>query len=96
MNYETLYQDMYAQYQKIYADVRLRTMLYNGDTDMACNFLGDQWFVDSLNLTTPGKYAPWYLKGQVAGFAREFERLVFTTIRVSDLKLELDSVCMKN
>lgn len=47
--YNTLYETMKEVYLKLLSR-GLRALVYNGDTDMACNFLGDQWFVEDLGL----------------------------------------------
>lgn len=48
-HYSTLYSSMKDAYLKLLS-AGLRALVYNGDTDMACNFLGDQWFVEDLGL----------------------------------------------
>lgn len=48
-HYSTRYASMKDVYLKLLS-VGLRALVYNGDTDMACNFLGDQWFVEDLGL----------------------------------------------
>ena len=45
--YSTVYATMKEVYQKLLS-MGVRALVYNGDTDMACNFLGDQWFVEDL------------------------------------------------
>lgn len=45
--YHTTYETVKDVYEKLLA-LGLRALVYNGDTDMACNFLGDQWFVEQL------------------------------------------------
>ncbi|XP_039262370.2 lysosomal protective protein-like [Styela clava] len=81
--YKREFSDMMAQYKKLMAVPGLRGLVYNGDTDMACNFLGDEWFVDSLGLPPVHDRVPWYVDGQVAGFTRAFKQLTYTTIRGS-------------
>ena len=38
---------------------KYRILVYNGDVDMACNFLGDEWFVDSLCQKVSGQSRAW-------------------------------------
>ena len=74
---------MTAQFNEILKHSNLRVLVYYGDTDMQCNFLGGEWFVDDLKRPIKQERAPWYIEGQVAGFAKTFDRITYTTIRVS-------------
>ncbi|XP_068594978.1 cathepsin A-like [Brachionichthys hirsutus] len=78
--YTNVYPTMKAAYMKLLA-LGLKALLYNGDTDMACNFLGDQWFVDDLGLEPTTKYQTWIHDDQVAGFYQQFGNITFLTVK---------------
>nr|CAB3234482.1 lysosomal protective protein-like [Phallusia mammillata] len=81
VTYVSIYQSMEKQYKELLKDPNFRVLVYNGDVDSVCNFIGDDWFVDSLNVTLVKPQTPWYVNQQLAGFAKTFEQIVFTTIR---------------
>uniref|UniRef100_A0A0B7A322 Carboxypeptidase n=1 Tax=Arion vulgaris TaxID=1028688 RepID=A0A0B7A322_9EUPU len=85
--YVRTYSTMTAQYQKALSR-KIRILVYNGDVDMACNFLGDEWFADSLNATILHDRKFWFYKEvdgttQIAGFVKTFDNLAVVTIKGS-------------
>ncbi|XP_052815247.1 lysosomal protective protein-like isoform X1 [Mya arenaria] len=83
--YVSQYNDVTKFYQEVLSAGK-SVLVYNGDIDMACNFLGDEWFVEKLNLPVERQRGPWYVTDsngnkQVAGFTKQFKQLTLTTIR---------------
>ncbi|CAD5227832.1 unnamed protein product [Bursaphelenchus okinawaensis] len=60
----------------------LRVLVYNGDVDLACNFLGDQWLVERVakkhDLKTSRSYNAWTVRTQIAGYEKQFSNKNFS------------------
>ncbi|XP_041966940.1 lysosomal protective protein-like [Alosa sapidissima] len=80
--YQRTYKDMTWFYQ-ILLQQDLQLLVYNGDVDMACNFLGGKWFVESLNQQVVSQYQPWYYQDQIAGYIQQYEKITFMTVKGS-------------
>lgn len=88
-SYERIDNDLTGTYQQLLKRNGFRVLIYNGDTDMACNFMGDEWFVDRLpDVAAYRARTAWYVQGQVAGFHKMIKSttasaatLHYTTIR---------------
>jgi len=65
---------------------KIRILVYNGDLDLACNFLGDQWFVNRLQAPLKNAKRPWLVvdeqgQNQIAGFVKDFEGISYMTVK---------------
>jgi len=58
-----------------------RALIYNGDTDMACNFIGDEWGVDQLARQMLEARRTWHVQGQVAGFVENYLNITYLTVK---------------
>ena len=58
--------DMSYSAPKLYAQMKdkYKILVYNGDTDMACDYVADSWAVDAINATVNPKHdwTPWKIK----------------------------------
>ncbi|XP_043946159.1 lysosomal protective protein [Protopterus annectens] len=84
-NYVRISKSVADQYLKLLGSLKYRILIYNGDVDMACNFLGDEWFVESLHQQVQVQRRPWLYDNdgtkQIAGFVKEFPNIAFLTVK---------------
>ncbi|XP_071969783.1 lysosomal protective protein-like [Engystomops pustulosus] len=87
-------EDSREQYLQIINEKKYRILVYSGDTDMACNFLGIEWFIDSLGLEVEESYHPWMYKdgeqSQIAGFAIRYANLTLLTVKGAGHMVPID------
>ncbi|XP_056462651.1 lysosomal protective protein-like isoform X1 [Gadus chalcogrammus] len=87
LNYGRVYVEVSKQYLKLLGALVYRVLVYNGDVDMACNFMGDEWFVESLQQKVEVQRRTWTYQDkeglQVGGFVKEFSNLAFLTVKGS-------------
>eukprot|EP01084_Bolivina_argentea_P216921 368405_1 len=92
LNYTQIWPpDLNPVYNDIFKlDAHIHMTMYNGDLDMVCNFLGDEWFLDDMNLTVINEWREWYVTDdngkQVGGWTKDWDRgngIHFVTVRGS-------------
>eukprot|EP00164_Ancoracysta_twista_P002350 GFYU01003107.1.p1 GENE.GFYU01003107.1~~GFYU01003107.1.p1 ORF type:complete len:471 (-),score=144.83 GFYU01003107.1:138-1508(-) len=81
LNYQKTVNGSVHLYPKLLEDYR--AMVYNGDTDMACNFLGDSWMVSGLKRprVNSKNRRGWKVNGQVAGWVDEYDKITYLTVK---------------
>jgi len=83
LSYSRQKRSMEHVYRELLEKYKLRGVNYNGDTDMACNFLGNEWFVNTLGRQVKDDWHQWSVPNskQVAGFMMEYDLLKFYTVK---------------
>ncbi|KAF1335614.1 Serine protease family s10, partial [Globisporangium splendens] len=63
----------------------VKGVIYHGDVDMVCDFIGGLWAVESLKLQRLGKRKTWSVEldgtQQTGGFVEEFKGLTYVTVK---------------
>lgn len=72
--------DFYKTFPEKYPDKRV--WFFSGDTDAVLPTLGSMRWIQKLEKKVTKEYTQWTVKGQVAGYAQEYENgFVFVTVR---------------
>uniref|UniRef100_A0A0N4ZC93 Carboxypeptidase n=1 Tax=Parastrongyloides trichosuri TaxID=131310 RepID=A0A0N4ZC93_PARTI len=76
--YKVTYLTMATQFNNMIKNNKnpnFRILVYNGDVDTVCNYLGDSWFIDEVS--TNNKFGKnnrtrWYYRNEVGGFVQTY------------------------
>jgi cathepsin A (carboxypeptidase C) len=90
-SYKLTYNDMSPYFETMINNLQnFRILVYNGDVDTVCNFLGDAKFIDKVSkgkgfkVTVPRNR--WYFRKNIAGFYQRYEGGTNFTIDVLTVK----------
>ena len=81
-NYKKTYKTVKPQVTEL-LQAGKRGLIYNGDVDMDCNFMGGEWFVDDLGFQVTEERKEWLVNHQVAGWTKKMGNLIFATVKGS-------------
>ncbi|XP_049514316.1 lysosomal protective protein-like [Dermacentor silvarum] len=91
LNYTQQHLTMREVVQQLAESGRLRGLIYHGDVDMACPFLGGEWFVRSLGYEPTSQYKMWYVGPDIAGFVQTFSKdITFVTVKGAGHMVPMD------
>ncbi|XP_057958558.1 serine carboxypeptidase-like 40 [Malania oleifera] len=60
---------------------RVRVWVYSGDVDANVPFTSTKYSINAMKLRIKKPWYPWYLDGEVGGYAVVYENLTFATVR---------------
>lgn len=78
--YGRIYSEMQSRVQQA-ANAGVRVLLYNGDVDMACNFLMGQRFSDLLGFTKTQTKTHFKVNGQIGGYHTQYDKVEYVSVR---------------
>ncbi|XP_072141588.1 lysosomal protective protein-like isoform X4 [Dermacentor andersoni] len=91
LNYTQQHLTVREVVQQLAESGRLRGLIYHGDVDMACPFLGGDWFVRSLGYEPTSQYRMWHAGSVIAGFVQTFAKdITFVTVKGAGHMVPMD------
>ncbi len=90
LNYGMPLQGHVVSYWKKLLNAGVRGVIYHGDVDFMCDFIGRQWAVESLGLNVTSPYRPWSAlptngeATQTSGFVKTFgdnKMMTYVTVK---------------